>query len=497
MKKSEIILFTLLLSILGVVGSIKAAGVNNSSRSADLMSSATRQSSQNLSLSKDNCQNSESGKWILWSPRIQNFKKGDQVKILLPHGEYTGETLTFKIVDHGKKIATLTIEHGNGYGVIVFTTDANGGEIAQIVADFGSMDFGSIGTGGVIDIGDITGSCADDSSSKHSMVDCSSSLTSSGKSIPYGPGPVSIITPPLRSSKPSLVYSSSINADKINRRHSSSSSVKRATSLKSLSKISGMSLVQSSRNSAKSSLSKQPSIRNSSVNAQSNSQKPSIRNSSVNAQSNSQKPSIRNSSVNAQSNSQKPSLEISKSSKQNSSTVKSENESSSRKSNIINVPVKESSNSISLKHFSSTSKVSTKVSHSSKKQLSSESLIRKNPIRQASQPMVDQNGNLHLNPQQIRTLEHKMPKAAKVAKAVKKADAQPAWRSLTANVSKQGLTLKHRNAAHPVSNVHRVTLPIQGILPATRMDPYTWVYSLVGLAIMIVSGRAFFSKKRK
>ena len=52
-----------------------------------------------------------------------------------------------------------------------------------------------------------------------------------------------------------------------------------------------------------------------------------------------------------------------------------------------------------------------------------------------------------MNPQQIRTLEHKMPKAAKVAKAVKKADAQPAWRSLTANVSKQGLTLKHRNAA--------------------------------------------------
>ena len=465
MKKSKIILFTLLLSIMGIVGGTKAASVNISSRSADLTLSATRQSSQNLSLSKDNRQNSESGKWILWSPRIQNFKKGDQVKILLPHGEYTGETLTFKIVDHGKKIATLTIEHGNGYGVIVFTTDANGGEIAQIVADFGSMDFGSIGTGGVIDIGDITGSCADDSSSKHSMVDCSSSLTSSGKSIPYGPGPVSIITPPLRSSKPSLVYSSSINADKINRRHSSSSSVKRATSLKSLSKISGMSLVQSSRNSAKSSLSKQISIRNS--------------------------------SVNAQSNSQKTSLEISKSSKQNGSTVKNENESSSRKSNIINVPVKESSNSISLKHFSSTSKVSTKVSHSSKKQLSSESLIRKNPIRQASQPMVDQNGNLHLNPQQIRTLEHKMPKAAKVAKAVKKADAQPAWRSLTANVSKQGLTLKHRNAAHPVSNVHRVTLPIQGILPATRMDPYTWVYSLVGLAIMIVSGRAFFSKKRK
>ena len=479
MKKSKIILFTLLLSIMGVVGSTKAASVNISSRSADLTLSATRQSSQNLSLSKDNRQNSESGKWILWSPRIQNFKKGDQVKILLPHGEYTGETLTFKIVDHGKEIATLTIEHGNGYGVVVFTTDANGGEIAQIVADFGSMDFGSIGIGGVIDIGDITGSCTDDSSSKHSMVDYSSSLTNSGKSIPYGPGPVSIITPPLRSSKPSLAYSSSINADKISRRHSSSSSVKRATSLKSLSKISGMSLVQSSRNSAKSSLSKQPSIRN----------------SSVNAQSNSQKPSIRNSSVNAQSNSQKPSLEISKSSKQNSSTVKSENESSSRKSNIINVPVKESSNSISLNHFSSTSKVSTKVSHSSKKQLSSESSIRKNPIRRVSQPIVDQNGKLHLNSQQVRALEQKMPKTAKIVKKIKMGALQSSGQTL--NGSKRGLTLKHRRGAHPISNVRRITLPVQGILPATRMDPHTWIYSLIGLGIMIVSGKAFFSKKSK
>ena len=463
MKKSKIILFTLLLSIMGVVGSTKAASVNISSRSADLTLSATRQSSQNLSLSKDNRQNSESGKWILWSPRIQNFKKGDQVKILLPHGEYTGETLTFKIVDHGKEIATLTIEHGNGYGVMVFTTDANGGEIAQIVADFGNMDFGSIGIGGVIDIGDITGSCTDDSSSKHSMVDYSSSLTSSGKSILYGPGPVSIITPPLRSSKPSLTYSSSINADKISRRHSSSSSVKRATSLKSLSKVSGMSLVQSSRNSAKSSLSKQTSIRNS--------------------------------SVNARSNSQKPSLEISKSSKQNSSTVKSENESSSRKSNIINVPVKESSNSISLNHFSSTSKVSTKVSHSSKKQLSSESSIRKNPIRRISQPIVDQNGKLHLNSQQVRALKQKMPKTAKIVKKIKTGALQSSGQTL--NGSKRGLTLKHRRGAHPISNVRRITLPVQGILPATRMDPHTWIYSLIGLGIMIVSGKAFFSKKPK
>ena len=128
----------------------------------------------------------------------------------------------------------------------------------------------------------------------------------------------------------------------------------------------------------------------------------------------------------------------------------------------------------------------------------------KRAVRQASQPMVDQNGNLHLNPQQVRTLKHEMHFSnSKAAKAVKKMNKAAALHGAShesvkaSNPSKQGLTLKHRNAAHPVSNVRRVTLPIQGILPATRMDPYTWVYSLVGLAIMIVSGRAFFSKKRK
>ena len=395
MKKTKIVLFTLLLSIMGVIGSTKAASVNISSRSADLTLSATRQSSQNLSLSKDNCQNSESGKWIQWSPKIQSFKKGDQVKILLPHGKYTGETLTFKIVDHGKEIATLTIECGNDYGLMVFTADANDGEIAQIIADFGSMDFGSIRTGGVIDIGSITGGCTGDSSSTTSVVDYSSSSTDSKKSIPYGPGPVSVITPPLKSSNLSSAYSSSIDADKVSCRHSSSSSVKRATS-RSLSKISGMSV---------------------------------------------------------------------------------------------------SRGSTSLSYSSSTSKVPTKVSYSSKKQLSSESSIRKNPIRRVSQPIVDQNGKLHLNSQQVRALEQKMPKTAKIVKKIKTGALQSSGQTL--NGSKRGLTLKHRRGAHPVSNIRRITLPIQGILPATRMDPHTWIYSLIGLGIMIVSGKAFFSKKPK
>lgn len=217
-------------------------------------------------------------------------------------------------------------------------------------------------------------------------------------------------------------------------------------------------------------------------------------------------------------------------------------------------PVKENSVSINLNHSSSTIKIPAKIKHSSKKlpkiskkvkpaeskshknakaktepakaksvkatkaKAKAESrspqkergaaLPQKQPtkraVRQASQPMVDQNGNLYLNPQQVRTLKHEIHFShSKDAKAVKKMDKAAALHEAVhesakaSNPSKQGLTLKHRNAAHPVSNVHRVTLPIQGILPATRMDPYTWVYSLVGLTIMIVSGRAFFSKKRK
>ena len=413
MKKTKIVLFTLLLSIMGVVGSTNAASVNNSSRSADLMPSAASQLIQNSSLSETNIENSESGKCILWSPRIRNFKKGDQVKVLLPHGKYTGKTLSVRIVSHGKEIATLTLEYGSDYGVITFTVNANSGEIAPIIAGFGSMDFGAIGAGGVIDIGD----CAGNGTSKKSIAPVvgyssslsnrnddnirdsslnvrsssikSSSLDADGKVIIINPGPGPVIIPSSKSSTSMSSLSTSSENESVHRCSSYSSS--------------GVSKNQSKRTSAI----------------------------------------------------------MCSSSALSSLSVKSSKLKIPKESSRKNAPIR------------------------SKKQTT------KRAVRQASQPMVDQNGNLHLNPQQVQTLEHKMPKA------VKKADAQPAWRSLTANVSKQGLPQKHRNAAHPVSNVHRVTLPIQGILPATRMDSYTWLYSLIGLAIMIVSGRAFFSKKQK
>ena len=621
MKKTKIVLFTLLLSIMGVVGSTNAASVNNSSRSADLMPSAASQLIQNSSLSETNIENSESGKCILWSPRIRNFKKGDQVKVLLPHGKYTGKTLSVKIVSHGKKIATLTLEHGSDYGVITFTVNANSGEIAQIIAGFGSMDFGAIGAGGVIDIGGITGGCTGNTASKApvapvigfssslsnrnddniggSSIDAhsssikasSSSLSSkssrisssiddeagkavtrsfsrvnSGSSrsswsssssyhgkgiiIDYGPGPVSIIIPPSSSSSSSLISASSTDKDthrypgwcpeKSSSRSKSSLTVKSSSSKLSLS---SSSLVKSSTSS---------SVGSSQSSKRSESK---VKSSSIDKHS-----SMMSSSLLSWSSNRKSSSSISKSSKWASSSSVKGNGHHSRESIIIVVPVpepgpvKENSVSINLNHSSSTIKIPAKIDHSSKKlpKISkkikpAESKSHKNAkaktehakakavksakaktkaesrstrkervaglpqkqtakraVRQTSQPMVDQNGNLHLNPQQIRTLKHEMHFSnSKAAKAVKKMNKAAALHGAShesvkaSNPSKQGLTLKHRNAAHPVSNVRRVTLPIQGILPATRMDPYTWVYSLVGLAIMIVSGRAFFSKKRK
>ncbi|MDM8278088.1 hypothetical protein QUW37_02485 [Ligilactobacillus aviarius] len=638
MKKNKIVLFTLLLSIIGVVGSTNAASVNNSSRSADLMPSAASQLIQNSSLSKTNIESSESGKCILWSPRIRNFKKGDQVKVLLPHGKYTGKTLSVKVVNHGEEIATLTLEHGSDYGVITFTVNANSGEIAQIIAGFGSMDFGAIGAGGVIDIGGMTGGCTGNTASKapvapvielssslsnrnddnigSSSIDAhsfsikasSSSLSSkssrisssiddeagkavtrsfsrvnSGSSrsswpssssyhgkgiiIDYGPGPVSIIIPPSSSSSSSLISASSTDKDthrypgwcpeKSSSRSKSSLTVKSSSSKLSLSSSSLVKSSSSSLTASSSSLKKLPASKSSSTSSSVGSSQSSKR-----SESKVKRSSMMSSSLLSWSSNRKSSSSISKSSKWASSSSVKGNGHHSRESIIIVVPVpepgpvKENSVSINLNHSSSTIKIPAKIDHSSKKlpKISkkikpAESKSHKNAkaktehakakavksaktktesakvksvkaakaktkaesrstrkervaglpqkqtakraVRQASQPMVDQNGNLHLNPQQVQTLEHKMPKA------VKKADAQPAWRSLTANVSKQGLPQKHRNAAHPVSNVHRVTLPIQGILPATRMDSYTWLYSLIGLAIMIVSGRAFFSKKQK
>ncbi len=256
MKKTKIVLFTLLLSIMGVVGSTNAASVNNSSRSADLMPSAASQLIQNSSLSETNIENSESGKCILWSPRIRNFKKGDQVKVLLPHGKYTllphgkytGKTLSVRIVSHGKEIATLTLEYGSDYGVITFTVNANSGEIAPIIAGFGSMDFGAIGAGGVIDIGD----CAGNGTSKKSIAPVvgyssslsnrnddnirdsslnvrsssikSSSLDADGKVIIINPGPGPVIIPSSKSSTSMSSLSTSSENESVHRCSSYSSS---------------------------------------------------------------------------------------------------------------------------------------------------------------------------------------------------------------------------------------------------------------------------------
>ena len=166
MKKSEIILFTLLLSILGVVGSIKAAGVNTLVESNNLSSVTSHQLIQSQSSTSENVESEKNNKPILWTPKFQEFKKGDQVKILLPKGKYAGKTSSLKIVYNGKQIGTLNLTNGCDYGIIIFSTDANSGEIAHVIAYFGGKDFRAIGAGGVIDIGGMTGGCTGSTASK-------------------------------------------------------------------------------------------------------------------------------------------------------------------------------------------------------------------------------------------------------------------------------------------------------------------------------------------
>ena len=521
MKKTKIVLFTLLLSIMGAIGSTNAASVNNSSRSADLMPSAASQLIQNSSLSKNNIENPNNGKCILWSPRMQNFKKGDQVKILLPNGKYTGKTLTIKIVDHGEQIATLTVGCGCDYGIITFTVDANSGQIAQIVAGFGSMNFRAIGAGGVIDIGGgMTGGCTGNNGSTApvaSAVSYSSSLSNrnddnlgsssieahsssikanslssnsrlskfsrsssssdeeDGKAITrslsslsltasrssrflssssygkgiiidYGPGPVLIITPSSESSKSSLSSShiSASSVDKDTHRHPGWCSKKSKSQSKSSSSSSMMKLSSSSLTASSSIVKKLPVSKRSST----------------------------SSSLRSRPDNRESSSVISKPSKWVSPSSANEEKHHSRGSVIIVVPfpepVKENSISINLNHSSSTLKIPVKIDHSSKKlpkvskkekhakskmhqnagtktapvkakdnktkkatpevksvkaknesskvRVSTEKPAVKSVARQSSRPVVDQNGNLHLNSQQVRALEHKMPKAAKAVK---------------------------------------------------------------------------------
>ena len=387
MKKSKIVLFTLLLSILGAVGSIKAAGVNTLVKSSSLSPVIGHQSVQ--SSISGNAENEENKKPTLWTPKFQEFKKGNQVKILLPRGKYTGKTSSLKIVSNGKQIGTLNLTNGCEYGIIIFSTNANSGEIAQLVAGFGKIDFGSVKAGGVIDIGGATGGCTGNTgntgntASKAPVVGFSSSSNENGKVIIINPGPGPVIIPSSKSSS-------------------------------SVSSLSSLSFSNENKG-------------------------------------------------------------IHRYSSHSSSAV------SSSQSKRVSTIVCSSSASSSL------GAKSTKLSHKKGIPVQSREQISKQSLRP--------DGNFHPNPHRV-ILKHELPKATK---EMKKDGVQSSWCPLTveSNPSKQRLALKHRNVAHPTSNVRRITLPIQGVLPATRTDPYTWVYSLVGLAIMIASGRALFSKKRK
>lgn len=360
MKKIKIAFFTLVLSVMGVVGSVNAVSINTSSKSTF---SAVSRPIQSLSSNENDSENSKNGKCILWSPRIQNFKQGDQVAILLPNGKYTGNTHSIKIIDHGTEIATLTLENGSDYGVITFITDVSSSEIAPLIASLGSSNFGTITAGGVIDIGSDLTSSAENTSSKGLAASTSDHAKSS---------------------------SNQNNADK------STACCSKITSHSSTIKVNFSSL-KSSESSQSLSLSK-----------------------------NNGKIVVINSGIILPASSSKRSSKLNTNKKVYSHLKKG--------SNILSSPNK---NSVMIRKSSSVLKAPSQMNRLSKKVKVSQTIV------------------------------------------------------------KQKESAKHQNNKYSASSVHRVKLPIQGILPATRMDSYTWLYSLIGLVIMIASGGAFFSKKRK
>lgn len=545
MKRGKIVLFTLLLSIMGVIGSINATSVNNSNRSADLMTSQVSQLIQDSSLSKVNIENPESRKCILWSPRTKNFKKGDQIKILLPHGKYMGKSILVKIVSHGREIAMLKLKYGSDYGTIIFMVNINGSEFSQIIAGFGSMDFGEIGTSC------INGSCTENAGNTVSKVSITSVAGFSSLLSNRDDDNIGSSSADIRSS--SIKASSSLLSSKSNEssRPSSSSyhgkenaidygsgpvSIIPSLSERSPSKSSNQSknlLVSKSSFSVRgssSSLLNSSSIKNLSISNNSTTASSLVSSQSLNARkSKTSYPLTSKSSSVLSSQSNSCISSIYKSSK---SSV-SEKKSYSRKSVIIAVPVIEPvnsvSDSISLNHSSSTLKIPAKINHFSRKEkpvklgihrniginakagfhmfgkrsVSVKKQTIPNSARKTTRLVVSQNGSFHLNSQQIRALKRKMYFSnSKAINAVKEMNNAADFHvthyvsAITSSNSKQKLMMKPQNVTHSDSNVRRVTLPIRGILPATRMDSHTWIYSLVGLAIMIISGKAFFQRNK-
>lgn len=362
MKKIKIVLFTLVLSVMEVIGSINAVSINTSSKGTF---SAVSRPIQSFSSNKNDSENSKEGKCILWSPKIQNFKKGDRVAIPLPNGEYEGNTHSVKIIDHGTEIAILILKNGSGYGVITFITDVSSSEIASLIASLGSPNFGMITVGDVIDISKDLTSSVENTSSK---VNGNYSKSSSNQN----------------NVDKSTTYCSKITS------HSSAIKVN-SSSLKS----SGLSR----------------------------------------------------------------SLSLSK---------------KHEKIVVIKFGIISPASSLrrsTLSHFSTSKLSMDKVDSHLKKSSNILSSPNKNSV------MIKKSSLVLKAPSQISLLSKKV--------------------KVSQTIVKQKESAKHQNNKHFTSNVRRVKLPIQGILPATRMDLYTWGYSLVGLVIMIISGKAFFSKKRK
>lgn len=509
MKKLRMILFAILILVVGDCANIQANIVSSTPVQESEDSHSPRKSVVDHEKIIDLSQ--------LWCLQTQNFQSGQQVKVVLPEGVYSGKPENFNITVKGNKKATLKLVDGSKYAEVTFLTNVSGSAVLQFIGNCNSNNFALIPP--------ITCGC---SSRQLRPFIKASSLTQVIRSSSMR---FSTSTSTSLSKKHSKASYNGISSHKMSSSHDSKC-LSRTESITSTSRsLVRSSLVKSmrstrSRISSKRSLSGSESL--SSDDEQIN-KCPVYRNTAHR---------LKKSSLRNVSELKGCSSSLSKSSSK--VVQRSVTESRSQKSAARSTSFTKSSHS---SYFMSNHHSATSESHRFKKGSLSvnvgwskvqRSQAQPLTVRQSHQQTVTSNHSMktHCRYFEKSNDEHLTGSALSSLHPVTMNQHQPLMMApLRAFLhSTPSFKTNHSHVAgtinqFPLSRSHRLNhqktrqsivqfavhhhdqrrsgkhhhlhrLAIRGILPETRMDSYTWLYSLIGFIIVIISGRALFSNKK-
>lgn len=440
MKKLRMILFTILLLIVGGYTNVQANGISSLAASVS-MSSAF--------LANNQCEQSSLGNSEdvididkLLNSQTKKFQAGQQLTVLLPDGTYSGESKTVNITVKGKRMADMKLSDGSEYAEVTFLAQMTGGDVVQFIANFECDNF--------LLIPSDTQPCTQKSVCHVISVKKSLSSYNFQSSCKLS----SLIRPvskPLRSSSveasSKLIHgpSSTCVSESLER---SSSKISTRISSSSHECVRKQPLYFSSRHSFK-------------------------------------HPLHSSSKLVVYTKSSKKISGGSHSIQKLRSSSHCEFYSRSRRSLLVN-----SSSSVPFHRFQNQGTVLV----SSSNVLDSRSLWHSKGIYN------DANYEAHtvspISNQNLQILSMTSPRVF----------SKPRWHSIDLKFSLNRLPLSDVHNNHMESKIvvvhhhrhkhtHTHRIAIRGRLPETRMDPYTGLYSLIGLIIVIISGRALLSKK--